>query len=217
MRHFRRKATNAQYIVRMSKYVGRRVYVNGSVDVTPPNAPIVDVAKFREGNVTFDDSRAKKNGLYKFEVGDDKVIRGWSIGLQTMSLGEHAILHIPSSKAYGAEGIHDIPPNTDLVFEVELYRINGKGYYTKAEKESFSKRMKDWRERQLSKFDSNKIFAAKKTKKYGDRDAFEAYLSSKVEADVAEVKLHYSEPKEETGPSKKSDVIDTSDLDAIDD
>lgn len=42
-----------------------------------------------------------------------------------MSLGEKAKLHIPSSLGYGERGAGgDIPPNADLVFEVELLAIN---------------------------------------------------------------------------------------------
>ena len=80
--------------------------------------------------------------MYKFEVGSDRVIRGWSIGIQSMSVGERASIYIPWSKAYGAEGIEKmIPPKADLIFEIDLYRINGKGYYTKDEKEKFTKKM----------------------------------------------------------------------------
>ena len=45
-----------------------------------------------------------------------------------MSLGELAELHITSDYGYGASGAGDvIPPNADLVFEVELLKIGDKG------------------------------------------------------------------------------------------
>lgn len=43
-----------------------------------------------------------------------------------MSLGEKAKLNISSDFGYGAEGIGPIPPNADLVFEVELLQIGDK-------------------------------------------------------------------------------------------
>lgn len=44
-----------------------------------------------------------------------------------MSLGEKAELQITSDYAYGRDGAGDvIPPNADLVFEVELLQIGNK-------------------------------------------------------------------------------------------
>jgi FKBP-type peptidyl-prolyl cis-trans isomerase len=43
-----------------------------------------------------------------------------------MSLGEKAKLNITSDYGYGSQGIGPIPPNADLVFEVELLKIGDK-------------------------------------------------------------------------------------------
>ena len=43
-----------------------------------------------------------------------------------MSLGEKAILKITSDYGYGNQGVGPIPPNADLVFEVELLQIGDK-------------------------------------------------------------------------------------------
>ncbi len=53
------------------------------------------------------------------------MIKGWDKGVMTMKVGEKARLNIPSHEGYGARGAGGvIPPNADLVFEVELLRIN---------------------------------------------------------------------------------------------
>ena len=51
------------------------------------------------------------------------VIAGWAFGLPGMKVGEKRRLYVPSSLAYGETGTQGIPPNADLVFEVELASI----------------------------------------------------------------------------------------------
>mmetsp|Transcript_57355 Transcript_57355/g.166533 ORF Transcript_57355/g.166533 Transcript_57355/m.166533 type:complete len:462 (-) Transcript_57355:240-1625(-) len=70
----------------------------------------------------FDSSRRRGKPI-PFEVGAGQVIRGWDLGVSKMSLGERARLHIPSSMAYGGKSLPGIPPNSDLVFDVELLAI----------------------------------------------------------------------------------------------
>eukprot|EP00913_Durusdinium_trenchii_P029169 g27345.t1 len=87
--------------------------------------PMHYVGTFKTGEV-FDSSR-KAGQPIGFQVGLGQVIRGWDEGVMQMSLGEKARLDITSDFAYGRQGAGDvIPPNTDLVFEVELLAINEK-------------------------------------------------------------------------------------------
>jgi FKBP-type peptidyl-prolyl cis-trans isomerase FkpA len=54
----------------------------------------------------------------------DMVIEGWTEALLLMSLGSKYIVYIPSSLAYGQNGIQNIiPPYSTLIFEVELLEI----------------------------------------------------------------------------------------------
>jgi FKBP-type peptidyl-prolyl cis-trans isomerase len=48
------------------------------------------------------------------------LIQGWMDGVPGMKPGGTRRLFIPAAKGYGAQGKGDIPPNADLVFEVEL-------------------------------------------------------------------------------------------------
>ncbi|KAL4937656.1 hypothetical protein BDV06DRAFT_226758 [Aspergillus oleicola] len=72
--------------------------------------------------VQFDTSTGR--GPLKTEIGVGKVIPGWDEGVQQMTLGERAILTISSDYGYGKKGFPGlIPPDSGLVFEVELKRI----------------------------------------------------------------------------------------------
>ena len=54
-----------------------------------------------------------------------QVIKGWDEGVMKMSLGEKAKLTISPDFGYGARGAGGvIPPNAELIFEVELLKIN---------------------------------------------------------------------------------------------
>ena len=54
------------------------------------------------------------------EIPLDKVIPGWTEGVQQMSKGGKAKLYIPAHLAYGDEGAGEIPPGAALIFDVEL-------------------------------------------------------------------------------------------------
>lgn len=60
--------------------------------------------------------------------GLDQVIKGWTEGVPGMKVGGMRRLIIPSEKAYGsARAAANIPPNSDLVFDIELLAIPRNG------------------------------------------------------------------------------------------
>jgi FKBP-type peptidyl-prolyl cis-trans isomerase len=70
------------------------------------------------------DSSLDRGRPFSFQVGAGKVIRGWDEGVAGMQPGGKRKLTIPSALAYGKRGAGGvIPPDADLVFEVELLHV----------------------------------------------------------------------------------------------
>jgi FKBP-type peptidyl-prolyl cis-trans isomerase len=74
----------------------------------------------------FDSSRGR-NAPFTFRVGASQVIRGWDRGMVGVKAGGVRRLVIPSTEAYGSKGVPPVvPPNSTLIFEVEVLKIHAK-------------------------------------------------------------------------------------------
>lgn len=70
------------------------------------------------------DSSVDRREPFSFVLGVGQVIKGWDSGFSGMQVGGSRTIIIPSSMGYGSRGAGDvIPPNSDLIFEVELVEI----------------------------------------------------------------------------------------------
>lgn len=61
---------------------------------------------------------------FSFTLGQGRVIQGWELGVLGMKEGEKRTLTIAPDLGYGDADLGTIPPNSTLIFEVELVKIN---------------------------------------------------------------------------------------------
>lgn len=107
----------------MSNLVVEDVEVGEGVEAKSGDTVTVHyTGTFEDGGV-FDSSVGR--GPFSFELGKGRVIKGWDLGVEGMKVGGKRKLVIPSELGYGSRGAGNvIPPDTTLVFEVELLSVD---------------------------------------------------------------------------------------------
>lgn len=82
------------------------------------------------------DSTGAPKDPFTFKVGQMGAIEGWSDGMVYFNAGGKGKLFIPSARAYGSRGAGaDIPPNTPIMFDVNILNVLTPDQYDKAQKD----------------------------------------------------------------------------------
>ena len=69
------------------------------------------------------DSSYSRNQPFSFQLGAGQVIKGWDEGVVGMRVGGKRKLVIPPALGYGDQATGSIPPNSTLIFEVQLVSV----------------------------------------------------------------------------------------------
>jgi peptidylprolyl isomerase len=101
--------------------------IPGTGDIALPGqvVSVNYVGVFYSDGTEFDSSWDDGHPL-QFQLGGEQVIPGWDEGVVGMRVGGRRELVIPPDLAYGPEGGQGIPPNSTLVFVVDLVDVSGR-------------------------------------------------------------------------------------------
>ena len=96
------------------------VYPGSEVKPGPQDTVLVRYKGSLLNGTVFDEVPASEEPI---RLTLDRVIPGWTEGLQLIGEGGKAVLYIPSELGYGSRGSGSIEPNSTLVFDVELVKV----------------------------------------------------------------------------------------------
>ena len=100
------------------------IKVGTGAEAKPGHTVKVDYTGWLTNGKKFDSSVGTGRPL-EFMLGAGRVIKGWDEGVAGMKVGGKRQLRIPPELAYGAKGFpRAIPPNSTLIFDVELLGVN---------------------------------------------------------------------------------------------
>lgn len=110
--------------LQQNSQIGRQDVVIGTgVTATPGSTVVVHyVGRFEDGTIF--DSSLSRNEPFLFMLGDERLIKGWNMGIQGMKEGGMRVLTIPPELGYGNVQNGPIPANSTLIFEIELLKVD---------------------------------------------------------------------------------------------
>ena len=108
----------------LTQLEGQDEFVGTGATAAPGDTITVNYIGALPNGTVFDASANHGTTGFTFQLGAGQVIKGWDQGIVGMKEGGKRVLRIPAALAYGSQAIGDvIPANSDLIFEVELLKV----------------------------------------------------------------------------------------------
>eukprot|EP00929_Paragymnodinium_shiwhaense_P098183 TRINITY_DN59701_c0_g1_i1.p1 TRINITY_DN59701_c0_g1~~TRINITY_DN59701_c0_g1_i1.p1 ORF type:complete len:642 (+),score=53.81 TRINITY_DN59701_c0_g1_i1:47-1972(+) len=103
------------------------VFVDGDGVTRPSRRVQADlVGRLADTGVVFESTTAKGKDPMELVLGNRSILPGMELGLGSLTLGAKADIFIPAALAYAHVGVPRlVPPNADLVFQVEIVAVDG--------------------------------------------------------------------------------------------
>jgi peptidylprolyl isomerase len=100
-------------------------YIDTKIGTGVPAEPhkwysVLYTGYLQDGTVFDSSAKHPEMGPFVLQQGAHKVIPGWDTGFYGMRVGGKRRLFIPHQLAYGPRGNGAVPPNADLIFDIEL-------------------------------------------------------------------------------------------------
>lgn len=96
---------------------------NGTYPVDGDTCVVKYIGTFIDGSAFDASAWHSEEGTFTFVLGVDQMIAGWTDGVKQIDEEGTGYLIIPSEHGYGSTGNSTIPPNTTLVFGIEVVEI----------------------------------------------------------------------------------------------
>jgi FKBP-type peptidyl-prolyl cis-trans isomerase len=110
-------------IMETDKLIIQDIAVGTGAEATLGKKITVNYTGTLTNGTKFDSSLNPGRTPFEFTLGAGEVIAGWDQGFNGMKIGGKRKLIIPPSLGYGATDMGSIPPNSTLIFEVELLGV----------------------------------------------------------------------------------------------
>lgn len=114
---------SAKPIMDTNKLIIEDTLVGAGAKATPGKKITVNYIGTLTNGTKFDSSLNPGRTPFEFTLGAGEVIQGWDQGFAGMKVGGKRKLIIPPSMGYGSADMGAIPPNSTLIFEVELLGV----------------------------------------------------------------------------------------------
>ena len=103
--------------------ISEDIIIGNGFEAQDYNKVVVEYIGELEDGTVFDSSSKPGGGFYTFTLGAGSVIKGWDLGIKGMKVGGKRKLIVPPELGYGNQDMGVIPPNSKLIFIVELKEV----------------------------------------------------------------------------------------------